>query len=412
MRQGNRGLSVATIDIIEANETASLTTSLLTEDFQFETLQPEWDELLDHSDQRVFFLRWAWNRLWWRSFKPPNSHLFIVTCRDYRGRLTGLAPLYWKQRRTAGIPNLRELFFLGSGIYAQTSEYLDVVARRGCETAVAEAVASFLRDNLEWDRLHLSDIPATSSVLPSLRRALGESSNIAGCNRSYYISTDTDWESFSRGLSTSTRKSISRRRRRLFESSVCVLRSVKNPEELEPALDAVVRLHQARWKSKGEPGAFALTGVETFIREAARLCIRERRLRLWTLEVDSQVAAAQLGFFDNGVVHAFQAGFDPAYVHKGLGSLMSGLCIQSCVEDEAVEKYDFMGGSDEYKRSWTQSAWDTVTLTMLRRGPRSSLFKAVETATRAGKAVIKNLVPKDVRLAGRKLVERHLHYKG
>lgn len=402
------------IDSLGVMTSPAIEASVLTDDVAFETLAAEWDELLDDSDQRAFFLRWGWNQLWWRTFRPPHSHLFIITCRDTQGRLVGLAPLYWKQRRTAGVPHLRELHFLGTGIYAQTSEYLDVVARRGYERAVADLVAGFLRRDPDWDRLCLTDVPATSTVLPFLQRALGEDVQIAPCNRSYYIDTNSDLEIFKTGLTTSAHQNIFRRRRRrqIFKTFESEFRLIDTADEVELAMDALVRLHQARWQTKGEPGAFALNGSEDLLRKAARNSLPEGRLRLWTLTLNKEVAAVLLGFFDDGVLHAFQSGFDPAYTNKGLGGVMNGLCVSACVEDKAVDYFDFMGGSDVYKQTWTKTSWDSVSLTWLRPGRNSQTFKTIEQATRLGKSLIRRTVPKPIRVAAHKFIMKRRYYSG
>src|SRR6185295_5271604 len=141
------------IDTRSINTSLSVRASVLTDDLDFDAIAQEWDRLLDQSDQRVFFLRWAWNRLWWRLLRPPDSQLFIIACRDDYDTLVGLAPFYLRQRRTAGIPHLREILFLGTGIYAQTSEYLDIVARRGYEGAVVGAIVEYLENRDDWDSL-------------------------------------------------------------------------------------------------------------------------------------------------------------------------------------------------------------------------------------------------------------------
>src|SRR5438128_12649648 len=104
-------------------ESVVLTTTIVEAETEFNRLKNEWDQLLDHSDQRVYFLRWAWIRAWRRNLMPANSRLFIITCRDGHGRLVGLAPLYCRCRRVAGINRIREVLFLGTGVYSQTSEY-------------------------------------------------------------------------------------------------------------------------------------------------------------------------------------------------------------------------------------------------------------------------------------------------
>lgn len=398
------------IDSRSVKTTPSLRASVLTDDLEFDALAPEWDRLLDESDQRVFFLRWAWNRLWWRLLRPPDSQLFIITCRDEQDRLTGLAPFYLRQRRTAGIPHLREIMFLGTGIYAQTSEYLDIVARRGYEAMVAGAIVEYLERSNEWDSVCLKEIPASSAPLSHLMAAFGDNARVEVCNRSYYVDTTVDWGTFVSGLGNSARANVVRRTRRLFESHDCRLRRVETADELEPAMNALVRLHQARWQSKGEPGSFTLPNVEEFLKEAMRNSLNEHRLGFTTLEVGGKIAGVRVDFVDNGTAHGFQGGFDPAYAGEGLGSVINGLCIRACIEDELIDKYDFMGGNAEYKESWTKNYRDSVCLSLARPGIRSKVSEGIEIAKALGKSVLRATVPKPIRLAGHRVINRR-HYK-
>lgn len=398
------------IDSLSVKTSISLRASVLTADLDFDALASEWDGLLEHSDQRVFFLRWAWNRLWWRLLRPPDSRLFIITCRDEQDTLVGLAPFYLRQRRTAGIPHLRELLFLGTGIYAQTSEYLDIVARCGYERVVADAIVECLERRNDWDTLCLKEIPAASATLSHLFCALGEHAQIEVCNRSYYIDTTVDWSTFVRGLSNSARDNVGRRTRRLFDANHCLLKRVETADDLEPAMEALVRLHQARWQSKGEPGTFALPNVEAFLKGAMRSSLAEKRLGFTTLEVGGKIAGARVEFLDNHIAHWFQAGFDPAYAKQGLGSVMNGLCIRACIEDERVHKYDLMGGGAEYKESWTREYRDSVCLVLARPGVRSTAYRSIEKAKVMGRSLLRATIPQPIRLAGHRLITQR-HYR-
>jgi hypothetical protein len=60
----------------------------------FYELRREWDDLLDANNQYTFFLRPQWNARWWRHYAPRGAELHLITCRDERGTLVGLAPLY------------------------------------------------------------------------------------------------------------------------------------------------------------------------------------------------------------------------------------------------------------------------------------------------------------------------------
>jgi CelD/BcsL family acetyltransferase involved in cellulose biosynthesis len=376
-----------------ANRTRLANVQVLTSEREFEALAAEWDELLDDSDQRVFFLRWFWNRLWWEEFRPAGGRLYLIVCRDQAGRLHGLAPLYWQQRTTLGIPHVRDLRFIGTGVFAQTSEYLDIIARRGSEREVAETIAQLLESRDDWDRLWLREAPSTSLALSQLAPVLGPGVEISSCNRSHHIDATTDWDTFVESLSRSTRKHLKRQTRKFIEKYDCRFRRVESESELDSALDALVRLHQARWISKGQPGSFSVAGFEQMVRRAARAALSESRLRLWTLELNGKLAAVRLAFCDDGIVHAIQGGFDPAYTKESLGSVMLGMCIKDCLDDPLVRAYDFMGGTDSYKDWWTKLGRDTQTLTYLRPGLRTTVYNLILGIRRLARSAAHAVMP-------------------
>ena len=392
-------------------EPTILNSALLTTEAEFDSVKDDWDQLLDASNQRAYFLRWAWNFTWWRTFRPANTRLFIIACRDEHQRLVGLAPFYWRQRSTAGIGHVREVLFLGTGIFLQTSEGLDVIARRGCEKIVAASVADFLRRNRDWDQLWLNEMPSSSTVLPHLRRALGDRAEVSVCNRTRYIDANTDWETFKSGLGRATRQNTLRQTRRLFESYDCRFRRVETADELETAMDALISLHQARWQSKGDHGSFAIPGFEDFLRQAARFSLAEGRLRLWTLELKGKIVAARIAFFENGIVYCFQSGFDPAYAKDSIGKVLLGLCVRDCIEDESVREYNLMGGADSYKDCWASAGSDNVSLTLLRSGMRTLAYHSIKLASDMGRSVARAALPANVKAAAHRMMLRR-HYGG
>jgi CelD/BcsL family acetyltransferase involved in cellulose biosynthesis len=360
---------------------------------EFDSLRQDWDELLDDSNQCVYFLRWSWNRLWWRTHAPPHSRLFLIACYDGSDNLVGLAPLYWRERSLVGVSRLQELVFLGTGVPTSTSEQLDLIARRGFEQPVAAAIADYLLQASDVDRLWLSEIPIASIMLPHFRRAIGPSQSLKICNRSHYVDTSQDWESFNRSLRKSMRTNVTYYTRRLFKLFDCKFQRVQTLEELEPAMDTFVRLHQARWESKGEPGSFALPSFEGFLKDAMRSTLAEGRLQLWTLELDGVTAAVLLAFVDNGVAHYFQGGFNPMFTKESLGTVMCGLCIKDCIESPEVKEFNFMGGDPSYKERWTSASRDSVALEWLRPNLRSQSFAIAEQSRNVGRSFLRLVTP-------------------
>lgn len=337
-----------------------MTTTIVTDAAEFERLQADWDELLDASRQPSFFLRWRWNWLWWQHLAPADGRLHIMCCADGQGRLMGIAPLYSRPHRFLGIPYVYELMMLGTGIELKTSEYLDVFARRGAERAVGESIAACLRARPCWDRLWLLGVPDDSAVVPHLVQALGGQVSSTPCDSAPYVDTAVTWDEYKRSLGRSMRRNAEYYARRLFANFSCEFRLAESSDDLEPAIDHLVRLHQMRWQVAGQPGTFAEPHVESFLRTAMRQSHAEGRLRLWTLSVNGAVEAALVGFLDHGILHYFQKGFNPAYAKHDLGTVVLSLSIRACFDDPQIRAFDFMGGGLPYKVYWARNERLTV----------------------------------------------------
>ena len=345
-----------------------LDVNVLTTDAEFDALQREWDELLEGSDQQVVFLRWHWVRSWWRFYAPANGRLLLVSCRA-GGRLVGLAPLYEEARRYLSVLSVREIRFLGTGSL-RISEHVDIIARRGSEADVGRAVADALRRSIAWDRLWLWSVPATSTVFPHFREALGPGGTTLVCDHAYVVDTTGSWEDTKRTF----RHDLDRSLRTFWRERGARDMRVLTIDELKPALDDLIQLHQARWIAKGQPGSFSYPGFEAFLREVAADSLAHGRLGLWRLMIGDRCAAALIAFVDFGTVHYFQSGFDPESPYS-LGRILVGLAIRDCVAANGIRRFDLMGGEAGYKVDWTAATLESLELEYLNHGVRSQLFK-------------------------------------
>lgn len=379
----------------------SLRVELVSDTAGFDALSAEWDSLLEQSAQQVYFLRYSWNRSWWRHHAPRGARPHILCCRDAQGRLVGLAPLYWRQHRLLGIPYLRELAFIGMGIELKTSEYVDNIARRGDERAVAHAIADYLRSREDWDRIWMHQVPSDSSLLEYLGGIFGELAATTSCDRAPYIDTSVSWDEYKRSLGRSMRRNVEYYARRLFKTRRCEFRLARTREDAEQALDALVRLHQERWNSAGMPGSFSDPMLRTLLGDAVRSEFDAGRVRLWTLSIDGNVEAALLGLLDNGVLHYFQKGFNPAFCKEGIGTALLGLCLRDSFEDPQIRAFDFMGGGASYKDLWAREYRSTKTCVVERFNMRSRLHAARAKLWEASTIAFRKLAPDALRAARR-----------
>ncbi len=101
-------------------------------DTVFDEFCVEWDELLANSQSDQIFLTCEWQSNWWRAYQP--GELWVVLVRDDEGRLCGIAPWFID----ADEDGTRVVRTVGC---VDVTDYLDVIARRGEERAVFEALA-------------------------------------------------------------------------------------------------------------------------------------------------------------------------------------------------------------------------------------------------------------------------------
>src|SRR5207249_6418186 len=91
----------------------------------------------------AIFLSFPWIDAWWRHF-GGGSRPRLVTVWDDGGNLQGLAPLYARQLRLAGLPGPRVLRLMGDeGV---GSEYLGFLLRRDVQEDVLRRLAEHLRE--------------------------------------------------------------------------------------------------------------------------------------------------------------------------------------------------------------------------------------------------------------------------
>jgi CelD/BcsL family acetyltransferase involved in cellulose biosynthesis len=320
----------------------------------------EWDELIESSNQRSYFMRWRWNYLWWSHLAPADAELRIVECRDDAGRLVGLAPLYLRRRRAFRIIPIRELVFLGTGVRLKTSDHLNVVTRCGYEESASQSMAAALAERDDWDRLSCSRVPADSTALPHFVASLKDTSTLSPFERAPFVDTSIGWSAYKQTLGRSMRRNVEYYARRLFKRYRCEFERVQTKSEIQAALSTLVRLHIEQWRSRGEIGSLSNTTFQRFLHEVASDSFDEDRLRVWTIKIEGRVEGVLLGFFDGGVLHYFQTGYNPAFSNEDLGTALVSLCIRDCCDDPRIDAFDFMGGGAEYKLLWARQARHTI----------------------------------------------------
>jgi hypothetical protein len=157
------------------------------------------------------------------------------------------------------------------------------------------------------------------------------------------------WAEMAAGLPSGLRTGSRRTRRRLekigarFEEAAATT--------LDEFLEALCRLHTARWQSRSEPGMLAEANLRAFHSEAAREMLRRGMLRLYGLRAGSRLLAVLYGFAARGRFYAYLSGFDPAVERFSPGAALLAMVIEQSIE-EGLREFDLLRKRESYKYLW------------------------------------------------------------
>ena len=314
----------------------------------FAALRQEWGELLEHSAANCVFLTWEWLYTWWW-YQAERRRLAILSVRRH-GRLVAIAPLCVAPAEPRRAMPLRRLEWLGSGSVG--SDYLDVIARRGTESAVVAALADHLcREELS---LHLQRVLESSCAgrLAAELASRGYSKDVEPGGICPYIDLrGQTWDSYLAQRSASHRYTLRRKSRRLQERFDPQFETAQNREQANRALTALFDLHDLRWDSAGGSTALHTAALRRFHREFARQAIDRGWLRLVVLRLAGQPVAALYGLRYGSVHYFYQSGFDPALRSYSLGLITLAHAIEAAL-GEGAREFDLLHGVEAYKFHW------------------------------------------------------------
>lgn len=299
-------------------------------------IAPEWWDLWQRCPSATPFQTPAWLVSWWRAFHP--GRLVTVAARR-QGRLVGLAPFYLDGRR-----------LLPVGI--SLSDYLDVLLDPEFAEEVAPAVVMHLtRSDLHWDEWEFSELRPGAAAL-GLGCPSGLAESIEDQSPCPMLALPSAAEELRDVLPARKRRNLRLARNRAARRGVAVERVAS--DRLEHAYAELVRLHEARWHSRGEPGVLTDARVRRFHSLALEPLSRHGLLRFYVLTIAGETASAYLGFQHRDGAYVYLVGFDPDYAFESPGTILLAHAIEEAVREGAGE-FHFLRGEEDYKYGWGAS---------------------------------------------------------
>lgn len=300
-----------------------------------ESLYSEWTALFDRCPSGTIFQTPEWLLAWWRHFGTGRLATLVLRRRE---QLTGIAPLFVPH---PGSP----VTLLGAGL----SDQLDVLVEQSSAPAAARLILEyFSTGNTAYPACDLVDLSADSRLLKVRLNKRTERTISEVCP---VIALPDALQAWKQRLSTKLCKNLRRDRAKLAQSGTVAFETADGAN-LAEYLEALFRLHHARWFARdASSGALATDQLQSFHTEVAHALLRRGWLRFHGLRFNRELSAVLYCFHVHGRTSYYLGGFDPALARFSPGTLLTEYAIEHAIREGARE-FDFLRGSETYKYQW------------------------------------------------------------
>ncbi|HEX2311732.1 MAG TPA: GNAT family N-acetyltransferase [Vicinamibacterales bacterium] len=302
-----------------------------------EALGPAWHDLWRRAPGATPFHSPLWLIPWWREIGGGELRV-LVARQDVR--MVGLLPMYLQHDGEGG-----KLLPLGIAI----SDYLDGLFEEGMGVIAAEAMLRHLAERDDWRRCELHPLRAGSPLLEAHAPpcCTDEVLDFEPC---VVVAIPADARNL-RDVVPSRIRGKLRYFGRRAEQAGRVRFETATAATLSEFLEALFRLHEARWRRLDGLGVLADPVVRDFHRAAAPLLLSAGLLRLHALRLDERIVAVVYALFARGRVYSYLSGFDPELGTISPGTLALGHAIRHTI-DEGAREFDFLRGQERFKYFW------------------------------------------------------------
>ena len=317
----------------------------------------------------------TWTDCWLRAYGDLVPHEFHFA--ESNGQLRGIClvtrgvgqksgpfPIRTRHLGTAGEP-------MPGGVCV---EYNRPLIEPGYEAAFLTELVSRMTEGRDWDQVRfdgvsIEDAQQIQSLLPGIE--IRERS-------SWYFdlaAARSQGEEILSRLGRSTRSNI-RRRLKKYGELECTW--AENIEQAEEIFRELVELHQARWQSVGEPGAFASERFHGFQSEAALRLFLEGQGVLFRVRHQGETVGCLFLLIDRNRMLDYLSGFASFEEKPSPGLITHYLCMEHALK-RGFDAYDFLVGEKRHKENLSTEVTQLCWLTATRPSLKMSLLQAAQS---------------------------------
>jgi Acetyltransferase (GNAT) domain len=313
----------------------------------FDELPSEVRSLFELSREKSFFTSLPWFEVFSRHALDKGDQLRIFCFgQNSSGSLGARAALVGVQRsKDQGLFKPRKLYSLTnyySSLYS--FQYRDDTCREAARD-IARAIA---QDTPRWDAVELKPMDVSSPLFTALQDGFKSAGFVVQtyfCFGNWYLDVaGRSFREYLDGLPSILKNTLQRKRKKLEKSGRAKIEITGGGESLEAAIEAYNKVYSASWK-KPEP-------YPNFVPELIHTCAKLGALRLGTVHVDAEPAAAQLWIVHDHVALIYKLAYDERFRNLSVGTILTASMLEYVIDTDRVHEVDYLTGDDDYKKDW------------------------------------------------------------
>lgn len=334
----------------------------------------EWDELCDHGNPELSFLRPALVTAYINAFAPDDPVLLLVA---YRGRrLVAVLPLQ-ERYLGAGPVGMTWLRFAGNVHFVRC----DVISRDEDPDLIAREFWTLLRARQKWNLIQIDVAPMDGIVarMRALAAAEGAATGIHNPGETPYIGVPDPTvgiDDLIAAQGKSLRGSLRRGGRRLGERGAfefVVIREGSPEGDITDWVDRLCDLEHRGWKGEAGTSINSDASTRAFYSSLARDPALRRSLVCLALVLDGEMVAGDIGLLAGNTYFGMKIAHDEAYRDCSPGHVLM-LHELLALSRMGYSEFDMGGRAEPYKLFWTSTTRPFGRVFIFRKSLRGRLL--------------------------------------
>jgi len=319
-------------------------------------LEGEW-RALEARLPRLPFVTFDWLSLWWEHLAEHRllirDKLRVITLRDSRGTLVGVAPLMLTQRPGLELLSTRQLQIFGAD--PNLTEIRSLIVSTEDRSRVYGAFMHHLKGCRDgWDWLALTGVPVDSALTEIVDTSFPRVEWLRTVP-DYTLDLPKSFEEFkssrSRNIKESLRKCYNSLKR---DGLTFEFRVLTSSAEVEPALAEFFRLHRLRSQMPAavvHQDAFKAESSRRFLTAVCHRFALRGRLRLLELRIGGRVVATRIAFVCQDSLYLYYSGYEPAFGRYSVMTTLLAEAVRYAI-DAGLASVNLSTGRDVGKLRW------------------------------------------------------------